>query len=99
MSYASLGGARFYILFKNELSGLIKINFMKSKSKVLCHLQFFVAFLKNGTGETIQRLRSDSGIKYVNVVTSKWTSATYTSEQNGTLERVNSMHAKFDACQ
>ena len=98
MSYASLGGARFYVLFKDEFSGWIKINFMKSKSEVLYYLQSFSAFLKNHTGETIQRLRTDNGTEYVNAATSKWTmemgihhetSATYTPEQNGTSKRVN----------
>ena len=73
MSYASLGGARFYVLFKDEFSGWIKIKFMKSKSEVLYYLQSFSAFLKNHTGETIQRLRTDNGTEYVNAATSKWT--------------------------
>jgi transposase InsO family protein len=54
--------------------------------------------IKNHTGETITLLRPDNGTEYVNAATSKWTmgmgihhkmSATYTPEQNGTLERVN----------
>ena len=86
------------MLFKDEFSGWIKINFMKSKSEVLYYLQSFSAFLKNHTGETITLLRPDNGTEYVNAATSKWTmgmgihhkmSATYTPEQNGTLERVN----------
>ncbi len=98
MSYTSLGGASYFVIFKDEFSGWIVINFMKMKSEVLIHLQSLFAFLKNQTGYTIQTIRTDNGTEYVNVALSKWTtemgirhetSVIYTPEQNGTSERTN----------
>ncbi len=71
MPYVSLGGARFFIIFKDEFSGYFIVNFLKHKSEAFGHLQAVYAFLKNQTGNTIKILRTDNGTEYVNNATSR----------------------------
>ena len=97
MSQDSLGGARYFVIFKDEFSGWIVVNFMKSKAEVLYHLKLLHAFLKNQTGNSIKILTTDQGTETLNAATTKWTqemgiihemSVIYTPEQDGTSERV-----------
>ena len=98
MSHASLGGARYFVVFKDEFSSWTVVNFMKSKSEVLDHLKTLHALFKNQNDSSIKILRSDQGTEYVNAPTKEWIqkmgilhemSAPYTAEQNGTSERTN----------
>ncbi len=98
MPHASLGYARYFVIFKDEYSGWITVNFIKSKTEVLNHLKTLHAFLKNQTGCSIKVIRSDQGTEYVNAATAEWTrmmgilhekSVAYTPQQNGTSERAN----------
>ena len=98
MPHTSLGGAQYFVIFKDEYSGWIVVNFMKSKAEVFNHLKTLHAFLKNQTSFSIKILRSDQGNEYTNAATTEWTkqmgilhekSVTYTPQQNGTSERAN----------
>ena len=98
MPHTSLGGAQYFVIFKDEYSGWIVVNFMKSKAEVFNHLKTLHAFLKNQTSFSIKILRSDQGTEYTNAATTEWTkqmgilhekSVTYTPQQNGTSERAN----------
>jgi len=98
MSHASLGGARYFVVFKDEFSSWTVVNIMKSKSEVLGHLKTLQALFTNQNGSSIKILRSDQGTEYVNALTKEWIqkmgilhemSAPYTAEQNGTSERTN----------
>lgn len=44
MSFTSLGGARYMLLFKDEASGWIIVYFMKTKTEVLNHIKTLYAF-------------------------------------------------------
>lgn len=72
MHQTSLEGARYFVTFKDEYSGWLTTNFMKSKTEVLSHLKAFHAFLINQTGHSIKILRSDQGTEYINVATTEW---------------------------
>lgn len=96
MPQASLGGARYFIIFKDEFSGWITTNFMKNKTEVLHHLKSLQAFYKTQTGQQIKIYRTDQGTEACNEAVTNWTlengilhetSAPYTPEQDGKAER------------
>ena len=98
MPHPSLGGARYFVVFKDEFSSWTVVNIMNAKSEVLGNLKTLHALFKNQNGSSIKILRSDQGIVYVNAPTKEWNekmdilhemSAPYTAEQNGTSERSN----------
>jgi len=72
MSYASLRGTRYFVVFKDKFSSWTVVNNMKSKSEVLGHLKTFHALFKNQHGSAIKILRSDQGTEYVNTLTKEW---------------------------
>lgn len=98
MSYTSLGGARFFVIFKDDYSKWIRVHFMKNKSEVPIHFECFLALIKNESGNCIKTLRSDNGGEYESGNFSKRfvelgirheTSAPYSPQQNGVAEREN----------
>ena len=63
----SLGGARYYVTFKDDFSGYLTVYFMKKKSEVPAYLRLYAAMLLNETGNYILTLRSDNGrAEYIN---------------------------------
>lgn len=98
MSVPSPGGARFYVLFKDDYSGFRKVNFIKNKSDVFDCFTQFVSQLNNETVHRVKTLRSDNGGEYDGKEFESWTkkkdirhesSAPYNPEQNGVSERDN----------
>jgi transposase InsO family protein len=95
----SLGGATYYVTFKDDFSGHLTVYFMKRKSEVPSLIRLYHATLLNETGNYMLTLRTDNGKgEYVNNENDAWfkekgirheTSAPYTPEQNGTAERTN----------
>ena len=107
MSFTSLGGARYMLLFKDEASCWIIAYFMKTKAEVLNHIKTLYAFIKNQTGFSIQILRTDNGTEFKNAETTEWvlemgirheTSCVYTPEQNGIAEKANPMIMEMTRC-
>lgn len=64
MQEASLKGARYYVIFKDDFSGWRIDNFLKNKSEVANPFRLFVARLKAEAGKTVKTLRSDNGGEY-----------------------------------
>jgi hypothetical protein len=99
ISTTSLGGARYFVTFKDDFSGYITIYFMKKKNEVPALIRLYHAMLLNETGYYMLTLRSDNGKgEYVNKENAEWfsqqgirheTSAPHTPEQNGSAERLN----------
>lgn len=98
MSNASLGGARFFALFKDEWTEWFDVYFMKNKSEISDHFKSFRVKMETQTGYKIKVLRSDNAAEYVSARQSNRltelgiiheTSAPYTPQQNGVGEREN----------
>ena len=98
MSYMSIGGERYFVVFKDDFSGFVQAYLIKKKSEVFGFYRLFAAFIKNQTGLDILTLRSDGGKEYDN---NEFTihlnerggkhemSCPYTLTQNGVSERAN----------
>lgn len=98
MSVESLGGCRFYVIFKDDSTGYRQVYFMRHKSKVLERLKEFEAIISNKFKRRIVALRSDNGREYCNQGVKQYlaskgithkTTAPFTPEQNGKSERDN----------
>lgn len=98
MSIASPGGARYFIVFKDDFTGYRVLYFMKHKSEAFSFFQQFAARLKAQTGNTIKTLRSDNGGEYIDCSFENYliaegirheSSAPHTPQQNGVSERKN----------
>jgi hypothetical protein len=91
----SLGGARYYLLFRDEYSNFRAVHFIKQKSEVLEHCKTFIALLHTQTGELVTEFRSDGGTEYL--LLDSWlnsieirhqTTCRYSPQQNA-IERDN----------
>lgn len=97
MSCPSIGGNRFFLLFKDDCSGLQFVYMMKEKSQVVESTKQFLMDWKLLTGDRqVQRLRSDNGTEFksgsfvklmVNNKIRQEFSVPYTPQQNGFIER------------
>jgi hypothetical protein len=96
MQVNSVGGARYYVLFKDVYSKYKTVYFLKHKSETAnCFLEY-TKMLTTDTGLHVKLLRCDGGTEFINsqmntILTSLGiklqTSAPYTPEQNGIAER------------
>ena len=98
MSVPSLGGSRYFVLFKDDFSGYMVVKLLKQKSDVLNEITAYVAQLRTQTGKQVVTLRTDNGGEYTSNDFSDWlskngirheTSVPKTPEQNGDAERMN----------
>ncbi|KMQ87247.1 retrovirus-related pol polyprotein from transposon tnt 1-94 [Lasius niger] len=98
MSVESLGGARFYALFKDDASGFRAVYFLRHKSDLFEKFKEFAILVANKFGRSMKLLRADNGGKYCSTEMKRYlashgiqlkSSAPYTPEQNGTAERDN----------
>lgn len=97
MSKESLGGARFFVMFKDDASGYRQVFFLKHKSYVFESFKIFERALANKFGRVMKTLHSDNGREYCNESMKQYMqsrgikheSAPYTPEQNGKAERDN----------
>ena len=98
MKETSLGGARFFVTFKDDATGYRHAYFLMHKSDVLDRFDIYKREIRNKFGRPIRILRSDNGLEYVNksmrthlqslgIIHER--TAPYTPEQNGRAERVN----------
>lgn len=97
MHVTSLGGARFFLLFKDDCTGFRVVYFLKNKSDVFQHLKQ-QSMLINKFQRPIQRIRIDNGREYLNTEMHQYlqrkgikleATAPYCPEQNGRSERNN----------
>lgn len=96
MQEQSLGGAKYFLLFKDDFSHYRTVFFIKNKSEVPELTKKYINSTKSRTGSSILVLRSDNGGEYINKrmeilleahgITHQ-TTVPYTPEQNGRAER------------
>lgn len=98
MQESSLGGAKFFVVFKDDCSGFRCVYFLKHKYDTFERFKEFEASVKNKFQTTIKTLRTDNGTEYcnqamLNYLTSQGiqleTTAPHTPQQNGRSERDN----------
>ena len=98
MSTASVGGALYFMLCKDNHTGYMVIFFLKEKSEALNYLKQLCSMVKQELHIDIQRIKTDLGGEFKNKQFGAFTkdkgiihefSAAYTSEQNGFIERNN----------
>ena len=66
MKDTSLGGARFFLTFKDDASGFQRVFLLKHKADVFQNFVIFEREVNNKFGRSIKVLRSDNGREYVN---------------------------------
>ena len=95
MENTSLGGARYFLTFKDDATGYRRVFFLKHKSDVFDQFVIFEREVNNKFGRPMKVLRSDNGTEYVNERMKKHLqalgikqelTAPYTPEQNGKAE-------------
>ena len=96
MEVQSIGGSRYFLLFKDDYSSYRVIYAMSHKSQVIGFIRDFCLKLKNETGANVCTLRSDNGTEYLSLEWKRFyrangirheCSVPYTPEQNGLAER------------
>lgn len=98
MSVKSLGGSRYFLIFKDDASGFRYVYFMQHKLEVFVCFKKFEKLVANRFGKSMKRLLSDNGREYRNHDMSQYlasrgieleTTAPHTPQQNGRAERDN----------
>jgi transposase InsO family protein len=98
MSEDSYGGARYFVLFKDDCSGYRVVYCIKNKSEVFERFKALQSLVLKETGNKIEKLRSDRGGEYVSGEFTRYLedagirhemTCPYTPEQNGSAEREN----------
>jgi len=96
MQTPSIGGAKYFILFKDDCTGFRHVYFLRHKDDVFDVFKEYEAMILNKFGRRIQTIRSDNGTEYSNHELRNYLkshgiqlerSAPYTPEQNGSSER------------
>lgn len=107
MQIASPGGARYYVIFKDDYSGWTVINFIQRKSEVEEKFMKYAARMRVEQGKSINTLRTDRGGEYVGKNFNSWldregirheTTTAYSPQQNGVSERYNRTAMEATRC-
>lgn len=98
MTHPSIGGAYYFVLFKNDCTSYRIAYFLKHKSDVFPNFLQFQKLSERQTGNKIKKIKSDRGLEFNNEqfklhcknegILQEF-SAPYTPEQNGRIEREN----------
>lgn len=92
----SLGGAKYFLLFKNDFTHYRTVNFVKTKDKTTTKLDLFLKIVENQFDRKVKSLRSDNGTEIKTLDTKKLLdslrvfhikSNAYTPEQNGRIDK------------
>lgn len=95
MHVKSIGGARYFLLIKDDFSNFRKIYFLKEKSEVCRQIEKYLSLVKS-INCTVAVVRSDNGLEFVNINVGKLMeghgirhqkSVSYTPQHNGRAER------------
>lgn len=98
MSQESIGGANYFVTYKDDASGYRQVFFVKHKSDVFETFKIVEREVMNKFGRAMKTLRTDNGAEYCNKQMRSYmrfrgiqheTTAPYTPEQNGRAERDN----------
>lgn len=96
MGTESLGGSKYFLLFKDDHSHFRTVFFLKTKNEAVQKLKNFISLVENQFDRKIKCLRSDNGTEIKNRETKEifeslginhMTSVAYTPQQNGRIER------------
>ena len=107
MQVISPGGARYYVIFKDDYSGWTVIHFIQCKSEVEEKFKNYTTRLRVEKGKAVNTLRTDRGGEYVGKSFNDWLesegirhemSAAYTPQQNGVSERYNRTEMESTRC-
>ena len=66
MSTQSVGGAKFFVTFKDDYSGFRHAYFMRHKSDVYECFKRYEQMIRNQFNSPMKRLRADNGKEYIN---------------------------------
>lgn len=98
MKVASLGGAKYILVFVDDYSRKFFIYLISKKDQVFEKFKLFKAFVENQTGKSIRVLRSDNGGEYFSKIFDDFlaeagilhqSSNARNPQQNGLSERAN----------
>lgn len=98
MDKESIGGSRYFLLLKDDMSGYKFVYFLKFKSETKKYIEKFLNFMKTQTGNEVKILRTDNGLEFCNRNIESMLelrgirhqrSVVYTPQQNGRAEREN----------
>lgn len=96
MENISLGGSKYFLLFKDDFSHYRKVYFLKTKSEVAERLRDFIYWVEKQCDHKVKVLRTDCGREFVNKENDVFLkrngithqkSVPYSPEQNGRIER------------
>eukprot|EP00742_Colponemidia_sp_Colp-10_P019010 GILJ01022017.1.p1 GENE.GILJ01022017.1~~GILJ01022017.1.p1 ORF type:complete len:919 (-),score=103.72 GILJ01022017.1:30-2786(-) len=92
------GGAKYWILFKDQKSRAVVLYLMQHKSEAFDKMKEYEAMITNMTGKKIKAIQMDNGGEYSSREMTMWLKAKgiminrtmpYTPQQNGIAERTN----------
>lgn len=98
METPSLGGARYFLLFKDDYTSYRHVYFLKQKSEVAKAIENYISMAERQTGAKMKVLRTDNGLEFVNKQVTECLQSrgichqrtvVYTPQQNGRAEREN----------
>lgn len=98
MPVDSIGGAKFFVTFKDNATGFRFVYFIRHKSDVFDKFKECERLIANKFGRAMNKLRVDNGREYCSEQFKRYlkhrgisleTTAPYTPEQNGKIERDN----------
>uniref|UniRef100_A0A1Y1LCN3 Endonuclease n=1 Tax=Photinus pyralis TaxID=7054 RepID=A0A1Y1LCN3_PHOPY len=96
MENSSIGGAKYFLLIKDDYSHYRTVYYLKNKYETIEKLEHFLKYAEVDTGKKVKVLRSDNGTEFVNrdvkallerYSVKHQTTVSYTPEQNGKIER------------
>ena len=94
----SLAGSKYFIMFIDDYSRKLWINFLKSKDEAFQTFKEWKQHVENQTGKHVKCLRTDNGLEFCNkAFDDLWKSSgikrhktcAYTPQQNEVAERMN----------
>lgn len=107
MNKISIGGAKYFITFIDDMSRYVHVYFLKRKDEALEAFKSYKAMAENKTGRKIKILRSDNGGEYKSKDFENFLNSCgilhqytipYTPEQNGVAERANRTLTEMARC-
>ena len=96
MNEYSLGGSKYFLIFKDDYSHFRTVYFLKQKSEAVNKLEVYLNLVENQFNRQVKILKSDNGTEITNTKSRNMLerlgifhqrSAEYTPEQNGRVER------------
>lgn len=96
MNIASLGGNKYWLMFKDDFTHYRSCYFLKKKSEAPEKIESYLKLVENQLGRRVKSLRSDNGTELKNAKTKELMNKlgifhtftnVYTPEQNGRVER------------